>query len=1308
MVKQHFSRGLGRFRRTPTSIRSRQRYRRARIEFLEPRLALTAPTFLPLPDTVTLLAGTSLHLALNGTDSALQPGDPPPFYSFDVVGVSNVQLTNPNVQNPQLQAQILDPAADRSVKMTVSDAQDQISGDMILQFFEDLAPRTTSRIMSLIDATGSPMTPPTYGGPFYDGLTFHRVIKDFMVQGGDPLGDGTGGSGVKFDDEFNAKLQFTSSGILAMANSGADTNDSQFFITTNNTNPYRSGDFKYTIFGFLTKGYDVLHKIESVPTGANDKPVNNVIIESVTPFVDGENRALRLWVPDGTTGTADVKVEIYGDPHYMGVGDPPAPVTHTFHVTILPDTVNDNPFIGGSIATVQTTANTTSPAFQIPATDVEGDAIYYDGGVYPTNANLTFTTDHNTGQTTVQATNGWAGVGSVVAAVRAASGQTWDTQDVPVYVNPAKPTVELLASSDTGPSNSDRITNPELFTDSTQGTLGFRLSGLVSGAEAVLFADGTEIARGTASSDSLILRNATTFAWTAGSHAITARQTLRNQTVAVGNTHTTVDLDSGLTSPLGVTVDSTAPQITSTAPLTATRGAMYAYDVQSTEEPGVQYQLTAGPAGMQIDSQTGAITWIPGAGQIGTAAVTVHASDPAGNTAQQSFQIEVHNQNLAPVADPQTLRVLSDTPKAIVLTGNDSNIELVQTMTYALGDLPTHGTLSGFDSATGAVTYTPEAGYTGSDHFTFTVTDDDTAGPPGPLTSAAATVSIQVVPVNHPPTANPQSVTTDEHLPVTITLTGDDGDPNLQQTLSFLIVGPPSHGTLSVLDANAGTMRYTPGPDYNGQDSFTFRTMDDAQGDPSFLTSDPAEVSITINAIDDPPVARTVIVSIQEGSLWAEHLPGNDGDPLPNEVQPLEFTITIGPSHGAVTSLDSSTGAITYVPAQDFNGSDAITFTVKELDTERVSPPGTVSIVITSVNKPPIATGQQVTTAEDTTLRIALGSDGDPEVQQVLQLNVVTAPAHGTLSGFNSTTGEVTYVPGADFSGSDSFTYTLTDDARAGQPARLTSGQATVAINVTPVDDPPRFLPVQPGLATPGQEFRVTIRSFDVDVPPDPIRYSLEPGAPAGATIDPVSGQITWPVPADTPPGTVRLTVRATEVTPAALSATQTIEVGVVNIAGALAQASASRTQPVIALAAPNLAGLSDLTAPAVSLPILGPQTTFGLSNLLGSPSFLSSSFGLSPGGGGTYRLVEAPAKKPVPTTPPEQKSSEGDSGQNATSESGDRKLNEAGNDRTLRQGQSRATMPEASDAAFEDLVEGEDWLALAAEEAELLLAAAE
>jgi hypothetical protein len=712
---------------------------------------------------------------------------------------------------------------------------------------------------------------------------------------------------------------------------------------------------------------------------------------------------------------------------------------------------------------------------------------------------------------------------------------------------------------------------------------------------------------------------------------------------------------------------------------------------------------------MQIDSQTGAITWIPEVGQVGTAAVSVRATDQAGNTAEQSFQIEVHNQNLAPVADPQAVRVLSDTPKPILLTGDDGNIELVQTLTYALGVLPSHGTLTGFDSATGAVTYTPAAGYTGTDSFTFTVTDDDTAGPPGPLTSTPATVAITVVPPNHAPTADPQSVTTDEHLPVTITLTGDDGDPNLQQTLSFLIVSQPSHGTLSVLDANAGTVRYTPGPDYNGPDSFTFRTMDDAQGEPPFLTSDPATVSITVNAIDDPPVARTVIVSTQEDVPWAEKLPGNDGDPLPNEVQPIEFAITNGPFHGQITSFDPSTGAITYVPPQDYNGSDAITFTVKELDTGRVSDPGTVSIVITPVNDPPVAAGAQVTTAEDTTLRIGLGSDGDPEVQQVLQLNVVAPPAHGTLRDFNSTTGEVTYVPAPDFNGTDSFTYTLTDDAKAGDPANLTSAQATVTIDVTPVDDPPRFLPVQPGLAIPGQDFHVTVRTVDADVPADPVRYSLEPGAPAGATIDPVSGMVTLRLWADTPSGTVRLAVRATEETPAALSATQTLDVSVVNLGGLLAPALASTPQqPAIAAVGSNLPPLTDLPPPPSSLPTLGPQTPLGPSSLLGGPSFYSSSFGLSPGTAGSFRPIQTAARKPAPKTPPDEESTEGESGQSPSSQSGDRSFNEVGRDGSLRDGQPVATATEASDAAFEELVEGEDWLALAAEQAEPLLAAAE
>ncbi len=110
---------------------------------------------------------------------------------------------------------------------------------------------------------------------YYNGLIFHRVIKDFMIQGGDPTGTGAGGQsiwGKKFEDEFKTGVTFDSPGILAMANAGPGTNGSQFFITTVKT-PWL--DNHHTIFGKVIKGYDVVQKIESTPVGANDKPLKD-------------------------------------------------------------------------------------------------------------------------------------------------------------------------------------------------------------------------------------------------------------------------------------------------------------------------------------------------------------------------------------------------------------------------------------------------------------------------------------------------------------------------------------------------------------------------------------------------------------------------------------------------------------------------------------------------------------------------------------------------------------------------------------------------------------------------------------------------------------------------------------------------------------------------------------------------------------------------------------------------------------------------------------------------------------------------
>lgn len=112
---------------------------------------------------------------------------------------------------------------------------------------------------------------------FYDGLIFHRVIKDFMIQGGDPIGNGTGGPGYSFPDEQSGKKLVK--GSLAMANAGPNTNGSQFFIVTAESTPWLDG--KHTNFGEVVEGLDIVTKIENTKTGNNDRPVENILINSV-------------------------------------------------------------------------------------------------------------------------------------------------------------------------------------------------------------------------------------------------------------------------------------------------------------------------------------------------------------------------------------------------------------------------------------------------------------------------------------------------------------------------------------------------------------------------------------------------------------------------------------------------------------------------------------------------------------------------------------------------------------------------------------------------------------------------------------------------------------------------------------------------------------------------------------------------------------------------------------------------------------------------------------------------------------------
>jgi cyclophilin family peptidyl-prolyl cis-trans isomerase len=139
-------------------------------------------------------------------------------------------------------------------------------GDIVFEMFDDDAPKTVGNMRDLAEKG------------FYDGLTFHRIIRDFMIQGGCPEGTGTGGPGYQFEDEINPHKVVR--GALAMANAGPNTNGSQFFIVTTDAAPWLDG--KHTVFGKVTSGMDVVDALEGLPTDGRDRPQEPAVIEKLS------------------------------------------------------------------------------------------------------------------------------------------------------------------------------------------------------------------------------------------------------------------------------------------------------------------------------------------------------------------------------------------------------------------------------------------------------------------------------------------------------------------------------------------------------------------------------------------------------------------------------------------------------------------------------------------------------------------------------------------------------------------------------------------------------------------------------------------------------------------------------------------------------------------------------------------------------------------------------------------------------------------------------------------------------------------
>ncbi len=354
------------------------------------------PTLAPLPE-VSLLSGSPLHIALNGTDPDGQP------LTFSASSNNEVVTTFITQSN-------------RSLRFTVSGF-----GVMVYELFDQRVPRVTDRISQLAESG------------FYNGVIFHRVINNFVIQAGDPLGTGAGGSDLPaFDDQFHVDLQHNRTGLISMAKAGDDTNDSQFFVTEGET---RHLDFNHSIFGLLVEGEEVRDAISNVAVGAGDKPVADVIIERAEVFVDTQNAVLMLKAPESTTGTSMVTVTVTNQNGEQA--------ERTFRVDIVPDTIDSPPFLA-EIPPIRTKIDTAVTA-QLQAIDVEGNpARYLDEQTLSANglavpvvapANLEYSVDFETGLLTVTPTNGLTGEFSVTVAT-AVSTEAVDYQVVTVIIEP--------------------------------------------------------------------------------------------------------------------------------------------------------------------------------------------------------------------------------------------------------------------------------------------------------------------------------------------------------------------------------------------------------------------------------------------------------------------------------------------------------------------------------------------------------------------------------------------------------------------------------------------------------------------------------------------------------------------------------------------------------------------------------------------------------------------------------------------------------------------------------------------------------
>ncbi len=463
---------------------------------------------------------------------------------------------------------------------------------------------------------------------------------------------------------------------------------------------------------------------------------------------------------------------------------------------------------------------------------------------------------------------------------------------------------------------------------------------------------------------------------------------------------------------------------------------------------------TADPAARQMSCK------IPVSNEAKTFSLTALDASGGESAISNTLTYDPAMWNHAPTAQDASLQTQEDVVLSAVLPAVDADGD---TLTYTLRSNGTKGVAAITDLASGAFTYTPQVDVSGTDSFTFTVSD-------GKKDSAIATVNITITPINDAPVAVTKAITVAEDGFVNSSLIGTDVDGDV---LTYSIATNGSKGIATITDAANGAFTYVPQGNVNGADSFTFKVNDGT------LDSAAVTVNVNITSVNDPPVAESMSVVTNEDSPASGQLRASDIDSTA-----LTFTLVANGINGVVTV--NADGRYTYTPKANYNGTDSFSYKVSDGTLDSLAK---VDVTVNPVNDDPAALDDSLTIAEDSKVSIdVLANDTDVD-GDVLAVSSLGKSSHGTVVLINN---RAFYTPNANYYGTDSFTYNVSD-GQGGTAA------GNVNIILTAVNDVP--IAVDDQAATEGTEsVSIDLLANDTDADGDTLQVD--------AVTQPISGQV--------------------------------------------------------------------------------------------------------------------------------------------------------------------------------------------------------